>query len=480
MDGLLADQKRAVREIITAGPLVYVPGPPGTGKSYIVGAIRNFYVNGKRAKVTLLSPRCLALLEWQKRFPGAKTFQSYVCNCDMQKVLHRLKKNPEYYRPMRPVGLEVWIIDEVVVLSARELDFFRQVVAEVATGPTKIILIGDNAQLESVDPRFCLYSNYFSPPKQGGQVKLKVVHGPSLIVRTDLQEHRDVILSLRGAVDPSKPPILAACVLEDISTRSPPAWATTALASNVFRLMTTHRGVAEQQEAMMTQANLANIPVLRIKPSGRGLGSADDKYIKTRRLIANRNAIFTDNVTIDGVKFANGQTVVVVSWGGVEDEAPPHDPPTLNVRAGGDSKFCVWVQRPDSSSADTLRRVRPVTANGVLQYPLSLAAVLTGNKVQGITANRGDKFVIFLSPRIDPGFLIVALSRMHIPADETIADYVYIYNLPRGAVVEACKRLQTWWPFFKRYMSPPAGAAHRAIQHTGGGRQAAKRRKVFV
>jgi len=430
-------------------------GPPGTGKTFIVKALHDFY-RGKGAFITILSPRCLALRELQRLFPSARTFQSYTCNGDMKKLIKRVKQFPGDYQPKKAGGLMVWIVDEVVVLSALELDFFRRAVAEIARGAIKIIFIGDNAQLESVDPRCCLSSHYFSV--SGGPAALGLVQGPGLIVRTDSKMHRKLILNLRNAVDPDKPATFAAKLLEDMSARGPPKWATAPLQENVTRLMTTHREVADQRELVLQYAQNAKLATLRIKPIGKKL-TTPDRYIHTCRLVANRRAIVTANVMIDGRRFVNGEAVVVVSWGSFEDPTPPGAPSTMNTQAGIDPDFCVWIQLPHSSAADTLRRVKPITADNVLQFPLAMASVLTGNKVQGITATRGEKFVIYFGPRIDPGFLVVALSRMHIPGDEDISDWFYVYNLPRGSVLEATKKLQRWWPFFQRYLRAPAAAA---------------------
>ena len=162
LEGLTSGQRDAFAKV-KSGLNVFVTGPGGCGKSYLINEIKkDFERNGKCVAVTALTGKAAVLI-------GGRTIHSWASIGIGNKTVD------EYYRMIRRniTLLKQWfetdllIIDEVSMMSAElwnKLVHLARLVTKFGGkfGKLQLMLSGDFCQLPPVgDDRFCFQSSLF-------------------------------------------------------------------------------------------------------------------------------------------------------------------------------------------------------------------------------------------------------------------------------------------------------------------------------
>ena len=153
------EQKQAFESVV-AGKNIFLTGPAGTGKSYVINEIKNWATkNEKKFAITALTG-CAAVLI------GGRTLHSALGlglgDKPIDIIVHKMKRcNKSQY--VRLQTLDLLVIDEVSMMSDELLDKASAVLSLIRSNPApfggiQVILSGDMCQLGPVTGKFCFMS----------------------------------------------------------------------------------------------------------------------------------------------------------------------------------------------------------------------------------------------------------------------------------------------------------------------------------
>ena len=157
-----AEQLRAF-EAVQSGLNVFITGPAGTGKSFVIQHIKDWVAAQNKALSVTAMTGCAAVLI------GGRTLHSALgiglAQGNSADVVAKIYTNPSTTRKLR--DLEVLIVDEISMMSDDLFDKISAVLSVVRENPRpfggiQLILCGDFAQLPPVSGNYCFKSPEWS------------------------------------------------------------------------------------------------------------------------------------------------------------------------------------------------------------------------------------------------------------------------------------------------------------------------------
>jgi ATP-dependent DNA helicase PIF1 len=150
----LNESQRAAFDAIAAGKSIFITGPGGTGKSYLIQAIYNLIPDrtGKHVSVTALTG-CAALLLGRY----AKTLHSWagigLGRSEVNVLVAAIRRSGRAFR--RWLGTDILIIDEVSMMTSELLEKLDEVARHIRRdkrpfGGIQVVFVGDFFQLPPV------------------------------------------------------------------------------------------------------------------------------------------------------------------------------------------------------------------------------------------------------------------------------------------------------------------------------------------
>lgn len=201
-----ADQQVAF-DHVKAGASVFITGPAGSGKSFLIRAIQEFASNiNKNAGITATTGNAAVLLE-------GRTIYSFLgiglATEPAAELASKVMKNRQLFNKLRK--LHMLIIDEISMLPDDILDKINEYLSivrktEKPFGGVQMILVGDPCQLPPVKGKFFFLSNAWA---QLNPMKITL----TTIVRQEKdQKFKDMLNRLRwGECSKSDKKALLAC-----------------------------------------------------------------------------------------------------------------------------------------------------------------------------------------------------------------------------------------------------------------------------
>lgn len=153
-----AEQLRAF-ETVQSGHNVFITGPAGTGKSFVIQHIKDWVTSQNKTLSITAMTGCAAVLI------GGRTLHSALgiglAQGNSADVVAKIYTNPTTTRKLR--DLEVLIVDEISMMSDDLFDKISAVLSVVRENPQpfggiQLILCGDFAQLPPVSGNYCFKS----------------------------------------------------------------------------------------------------------------------------------------------------------------------------------------------------------------------------------------------------------------------------------------------------------------------------------
>jgi hypothetical protein len=143
---------------------IFLTGPAGTGKSYVISEIRKWSLNNnKKIAITALTGCASVLI-------GGRTLHSTlgldINDKPIDIIIHKLKRcNPTKYNTLKT--LDILVIDEVSMMSDELLVKVSNILSIIKNntqpfGGVQIIFSGDMCQLGPVTGKFCFQSSLWN------------------------------------------------------------------------------------------------------------------------------------------------------------------------------------------------------------------------------------------------------------------------------------------------------------------------------
>lgn len=175
---------------IKSGKNIFLTGPAGTGKSFVIKEIKHWAINNnKKFAITALTG-CAAVLI------GGRTLHSTlglgIGDKAIDILVHKLKRcNHKQYTKLQV--LDILVIDEVSMMSDEVMEKASQILSLIRNDPrpfggVQVILSGDMCQLGPVSGKFCFLSPLWEQTIQemitlttivrqsGDELFLKILH----------------------------------------------------------------------------------------------------------------------------------------------------------------------------------------------------------------------------------------------------------------------------------------------------------------
>ena len=139
---------------------VFITGSPGTGKSFLLKFIIEYFKKEKKNVAITASTGCSATLI------GGQTIHSYLSmgigNNTVEKIVNQIKNYKVKYNKI--MKLKSIILDEISMIDDETLDRISTILKKVRDDPMpfggiQVILVGDFCQLSPVSGNFCFTSS---------------------------------------------------------------------------------------------------------------------------------------------------------------------------------------------------------------------------------------------------------------------------------------------------------------------------------
>lgn len=151
-------------DAVIAGKNIFLTGPAGTGKSYVINEIKKWAsINHKKLAITALTG-CAAVLINGKTLHS--TLGIGIGDKPVDMIVHKMKRcNKALYTRLQ--GLELLVIDEVSMMSDELLEKASNVLSMIRNntqpfGGVQIIMSGDMCQLGPITGKWCFLSPLWS------------------------------------------------------------------------------------------------------------------------------------------------------------------------------------------------------------------------------------------------------------------------------------------------------------------------------
>jgi len=145
------------------GKSVFITGPPGTGKSFVIGVIVSTLKKTKTVAVTSTTGCSAVLISGRTLHSALKIGISFK---GAPRLVMQLKsRNPDHYQYLR--DLEVLVIDEISMLSGENLSFISEYLSivresKLPMGGLQVIIVGDFCQLSPVEGSYAFESSVWN------------------------------------------------------------------------------------------------------------------------------------------------------------------------------------------------------------------------------------------------------------------------------------------------------------------------------
>lgn len=153
------EQKQYYNKIIETEESVFLTGSPGTGKSFTLRKLIEYFKDNNYNIGITSTTGCSAILI------GARTLHSFLkINVSKKNALQLYKHIQKYPEKMKEIqDLQILIIEEISMLSDKLFDTISEYLSlicknEKPFGGIKLILVGDFCQLPPVEDNFCFLS----------------------------------------------------------------------------------------------------------------------------------------------------------------------------------------------------------------------------------------------------------------------------------------------------------------------------------
>jgi ATP-dependent exoDNAse (exonuclease V) alpha subunit len=154
------DEQQRAFEAVKAGKNIFLTGPAGTGKSYVINEIKKWAVKDEKKFTITALTGCASVLIGGRTLHSALGLGIGDKPVDLM-VKRMMKFNKEQYKRLQLIDLLV--IDEVSMMSDDVLEKASAVLSIIRNntkpfGGVQVILAGDMCQLGPVSGKFCFLS----------------------------------------------------------------------------------------------------------------------------------------------------------------------------------------------------------------------------------------------------------------------------------------------------------------------------------
>lgn len=157
---MLNQEQNIAFDSVKHGKSVFITGSPGTGKSFLLKYIINYFNDNKKTVAITASTGCSATLI------GGQTIHSYLSmgigNTTVDKIVAQIKNYKGKYNNI--MKTRAIIIDEISMIDDETFDRISSILKKVRDdnrpfGGIQAILVGDFCQLSPVNGSFCFTSS---------------------------------------------------------------------------------------------------------------------------------------------------------------------------------------------------------------------------------------------------------------------------------------------------------------------------------
>ena len=188
----LNDLQMSALNAVSVGLNVFLTGPPGTGKSFVLKEIIAMLKEKDRKIATTSSTGCSAVLI------GGQTIHSFlgmgIGNTSCESICTRLKQNKSKFKQI--YELQTLIIDEISMIDDQTFEHISNILKKVKDdrrpfGGTQTIFVGDFCQLSPVKGNYCFLTDLWK------EVNLVNVNLTELIRQKDDTTFQRILQEIR-------------------------------------------------------------------------------------------------------------------------------------------------------------------------------------------------------------------------------------------------------------------------------------------
>ena len=346
---IFSEDQQAALELVSKYRLVFLTGPAGTGKSFVVRELKRRY----RTMVCASTGIAASLI-------GGRTLHSLLgigphsVNVNLGNFLNKID------------GYEMLIVDEVSMVNAA---IFTQLMLCVKATSLKLVLVGDFLQLPPVEGGFAFESDFWTPEIQ--KYELKVNH------RQDDPEYFELLSLIRkGKITPA--------VYDFVKSRQCEVYDE---AKPILSSKRDSVAFYNAQKLAKLQGESKKFPM---QLTGNRTSNVSPRFPEVLEIKQKARVMMLTN-TDDWV---NGSLGYIDGWSTIPDE----------IRVCLDNGHHVKVQRATDNVLDGNGKVK----YSISQFPMMLAWSCTLHKAQGATL---DAVAINMANHFAPGQTYVGMSR---------------------------------------------------------------------